>query len=301
MVANQREFITYGWQRSKPGWSPTKENVLLTDGRDQGKDGCQRKRMYHLQMVEIKAKMVVNQRDCVTYGWQRSILGGSSTKENVSLTDGRDQGQDGRQPKRMYHLQMVAIRPGWSPTKENLSLTDGRDQMVANQRECINKDDRDHGQNGCPPKRMYRIQMIEIKARMVTNQRECITYGWQRSRQRWSPIKKNVSLTGGRDHGQNGRQPKRMYHLRMVEILARMVASQRECITYRWQRVLEWATPNMIFSTGGMYYALFIQLLISILFCTKGCSPLPPHPTVLLQLCGHSYGYGGKGVLSGTQ
>jgi hypothetical protein len=93
----------------------------------------------------------------------------SPTKENVSLTDGRDQGQDGRQPKKMYHLRMVEnkarmieIRPGWSPTKENVSLTDGRDQ----------------GQDGRQPKRMYHLRMIEIKAKMVVNQRECITYRW---------------------------------------------------------------------------------------------------------------------------
>ncbi len=46
-----------------------KENVSLTDGRDQGQDGRQPKRIYHLQMVEIKARMVVNQRECITYGW----------------------------------------------------------------------------------------------------------------------------------------------------------------------------------------------------------------------------------------
>jgi len=46
-----------------------KENVSLTDGRDQGQDGRQPKRMYHLRMVEIKARMVVNQRECITYGW----------------------------------------------------------------------------------------------------------------------------------------------------------------------------------------------------------------------------------------
>jgi hypothetical protein len=45
-------------------------------------------------MEEIKAKMV-------------------ATIENVSLTDGRDQGKDGRQPKRMYHLRMVEIKARW--------------------------------------------------------------------------------------------------------------------------------------------------------------------------------------------
>ncbi len=24
---------------------------------------------YHLRMIEIKARMVVNQRECITYGW----------------------------------------------------------------------------------------------------------------------------------------------------------------------------------------------------------------------------------------
>ncbi len=72
----------------------------------------------------------------------------------------------------------------------------------------------------------------EIKAKMVVNQRECITYGWQRSRQRWSSTKENVSLTDGRDQGKDGRQPKRMYHLQMVEIKAKMVVNQRECIIY---------------------------------------------------------------------
>ncbi len=169
---------------------------------------------------EIKEKMVVNKRECITYRWQRSRPGWSPIKENVSLTDGRDQGQDCRQPKRMYHLQMVEIKA----------------RMVANQRECITYGDRDHGKDGRQPKRMYHLRMIEIKARMVVNQRECITYRQQRSRPGWSSTKENVSLTDGRDQGKDGRQPKRMYHLRMVEIKARMVANQRECFTYGWQR-----------------------------------------------------------------
>jgi hypothetical protein len=57
--------------------------------------------------------------------------------------------------------------------------------------------------------------MIEIKAKMVATI-------------------ENISLADGRDQGQDGRQPKRMYHLQMVEIKARMVANQRECITYKW-------------------------------------------------------------------
>jgi hypothetical protein len=54
--------------------------------------------------------------------------------------------------------------------------------------------------------------------------------------------------------------------------------------------------------TGGVSYTLYISLLISKLFCTKGCmgggeaeplSPYPSHPTVLQQLCRYWYRYVG--------
>jgi hypothetical protein len=66
--------------------------------------------MCHLRMVEIKAKMVVNQRECITYGWYRLRQRWSLTKENVSLTDGRDQGDVGRHPEGRPFLMMLVIK-----------------------------------------------------------------------------------------------------------------------------------------------------------------------------------------------
>jgi hypothetical protein len=106
------------------------------------------------------AKMVANQRKCITYGWKRSMLGWSPTKENVSLTDGRDQSKDGRNHREYITYRWEISRPGRSSTKENVSLADGRDQSQDDQ-----------------PKRMYHLRTVEIKGRMVANQRECIIYG----------------------------------------------------------------------------------------------------------------------------